>query len=270
MKLISPLGSSYLQNFDCFLSEGSKKFVFAMTEIPDQRSSFYLEVKKEKTLENKENKEEFVLSKELIELIQSFDEKVLCDYYLNDFRQEFLHRFDKSLQSNNILCKLQTDYSLQIAELLKVKPLEDGINCYWTERQDYENGYYLGEINEGGDKHGRGFYYWTCGDIYVGQWRIGERTGSGKTYDSEGRLVYEGEYLNGQRNGKGVFYLQNGDCFKGDFKNDCFHGAGIYYWNDNISWSGSFVDDKFHGVGVFVFENGKSKLREFKMGELVN
>ena len=41
------------------------------------------------------------------------------------------------------------------------------------------------------------------GITYVGQYLNGEKNGKGKEYDYDDDLQYEGEYLNGKRNGKG-------------------------------------------------------------------
>ena len=39
--------------------------------------------------------------------------------------------------------------------------------------------------------------------VYEGEYLNGERNGKGKEYYDNGRLRFEGEYLNGKRNGKG-------------------------------------------------------------------
>ena len=39
--------------------------------------------------------------------------------------------------------------------------------------------------------------------IYEGEYLNGKRNGKGKEYDYKGELEFEGEYLNGKRNGKG-------------------------------------------------------------------
>ena len=41
---------------------------------------------------------------------------------------------------------------------------------------------------------------------FEGEYIFGERNGKGKEYDYFGELVYEGEYLNGKRSGKGKDY----------------------------------------------------------------
>ena len=50
-----------------------------------------------------------------------------------------------------------------------------------------------------------------CGELlFEGEYLNGERHGKGKDYDKDGKLLFEGEYLNGNKwNGKG--YDQNGN-----------------------------------------------------------
>ena len=41
---------------------------------------------------------------------------------------------------------------------------------------------------------------------YDGEYLNGKRNGKGKEYNDDGNLVFEGEYLNGEKNGKGKEY----------------------------------------------------------------
>ena len=62
-------------------------------------------------------------------------------------------------------------------------------------------------------------YYW---DKLKFEWEYlnGERNGKGKEYNDEGKLIFEGEYLKSQRNG-GKEYDYNGKLkFEGMFKDD--------------------------------------------------
>ena len=46
------------------------------------------------------------------------------------------------------------------------------------------------------------------------------RNGKGKEYFSDGKLIYEGEYLNDKRNGKGKQYNYNGKLiYEGEYSN---------------------------------------------------
>ena len=40
--------------------------------------------------------------------------------------------------------------------------------------------------------------------IFEGEYKNGKRNGKGKEYSTDGDLIFEGEYKNGKRNGKGI------------------------------------------------------------------
>ena len=56
--------------------------------------------------------------------------------------------------------------------------------------------------------------------IFQGEYLNGKRNGIGKEYDYNGELKFEGEYLNGKRNGKGKEYDYEGKLeFEGKYLN---------------------------------------------------
>ena len=57
--------------------------------------------------------------------------------------------------------------------------------------------------------------------IFEGEYLNGKRNGKGKEYSIYGKIEFEGEYLNGKRNGKGKeYYIFNGELkFEGDYLN---------------------------------------------------
>ena len=66
---------------------------------------------------------------------------------------------------------------------------------------------------------------------FEGEYLNGEKHGRGKEYDNDyGNLKYEGEYLNGVRNGKGKEYHENGNLiFEGEYLNGERNGKGKEY-----------------------------------------
>ena len=55
---------------------------------------------------------------------------------------------------------------------------------------------------------------------FEGEYLNGERNGKGKEYYSNGKLKFEGEYLNGKREGKGKEYFKDGTIkFEGEYYN---------------------------------------------------
>ena len=55
-------------------------------------------------------------------------------------------------------------------------------------------------------KIGKGREYIKGQLLFEGEYINGKRSGKGKEYINHGKLVYEGEYKNGKRNGKRKLY----------------------------------------------------------------
>ena len=61
-------------------------------------------------------------------------------------------------------------------------------------------------------------------------------------YDENEIILYEGEYLNGKRNGKGKEYYPNGNLkFEGKFLNYNWNGKGKEYYNDILIFEGIYM-----------------------------
>ena len=105
----------------------------------------------------------------------------------------------------------------------------------------------------------KGIYYFNVapwkGDRYEGDWKNGHKEGKGIYYFNNGNR-YEGDWKNGQKEGKGIFYCKNGDRYEGDFRNDKREGKGIYYFNDGDRYEGDFKNGKFEGKGIYYYNDG--------------
>ena len=70
--------------------------------------------------------------------------------------------------------------------------------------------------------------------------------GKGKEYYDDGELIFEGVYLNGNRNGKGKeFNYYNGKLiFEGEYLNGLrWNGKGKeYYENDKLKFEGEYLN----------------------------
>ena len=65
--------------------------------------------------------------------------------------------------------------------------------------------------------------------IYEGEYLNGKRNGTGKEYEID-NLIFEGEYLNGERNGKGKEYnYENKLTYDGEYLNGKRNGKGKEY-----------------------------------------
>ena len=90
-----------------------------------------------------------------------------------------------------------------------------------------------------------------------------------KEYDDNGQLIFEGEYLNGKRNGKGKEYNNIGKIiFEGEYLNGKIWNGEIYFNNQifKIKNGQGFIKEYnykdeiiFEGVYLNGERNGKGK-----------
>ena len=113
--------------------------------------------------------------------------------------------------------------------------------------------------------------------------------------------MYDGEWVDGRRWGKGTYTYANGDQYIGEFDNDQWHGFGVHTkaaykdpktgeqidgWRyegtfqegskhgegllltgDGGSYEGEFADDKYEGNGTMHYANGDKCEGSWKRGK---
>ena len=83
---------------------------------------------------------------------------------------------------------------------------------------------------------GKGKYIWEDGDYYIGEFKDGLKNGKGTSYYSNGKIKYEGNFLNNKFEGKGKYIFENGDYQIGEWKGGLKNGKGTeYYSNGKIN-----------------------------------
>ena len=141
---------------------------------------------------------------------------------------------------------------------------EDGLKVYkggMSEESDMQfirNG--EGELFNNGDQL-----------IYSGEWKNGKREGKGSCYN-KGDVVYIGEWKDDKPNGNGQYLNSNGNIvWEGNWKNGYGDmGNGVWlsyedgkkcglYENGNRKYEGEWKDGKPDGRGVWFDENGNKK-----------
>lgn len=125
---------------------------------------------------------------------------------------------------------------------------------------------YEGEINSLGQKHGKGksttLYY-----VRIGTWQNDKFTGWGRECRRNGE-VYEGRFINGLLNGKGVYMNANKDKYVGDFVNSQRTGFGELT-TKKMNYVGQFNNNVFEGKGRLLFlEEGEEYNGEFHNNEM--
>eukprot|EP00325_Prymnesiales_sp_UTEX-LB-985_P010600 CAMPEP_0174758588 /NCGR_PEP_ID=MMETSP1094-20130205/107838_1 /TAXON_ID=156173 /ORGANISM="Chrysochromulina brevifilum, Strain UTEX LB 985" /LENGTH=657 /DNA_ID=CAMNT_0015964515 /DNA_START=16 /DNA_END=1990 /DNA_ORIENTATION=- len=108
--------------------------------------------------------------------------------------------------------------------------------------------YTSGSVFKGQWEHnkrsGKGTFYYPCGDVYEGEWKAGKYHGFGRytSGDSDGRaLEYEGEWKGDKMDGYGKYkYKDSGDVFEGNFINGFREGFGKYTTKAGGVWMGEY------------------------------
>jgi hypothetical protein len=76
----------------------------------------------------------------------------------------------------------------------------------------------------GNCENGVGVYLWESDDVYVGEWKAGNRTGYGR-YDWKDGSFYTGDFKDGQLHGRGFYLGTDDNEMDGYFENNSFVGA---------------------------------------------
>ena len=79
--------------------------------------------------------------------------------------------------------------------------------------------------------------------VFEGEYLNGKRNGKGKEYYPNDKLKFEGEYLNGKRNGKGKEYYSDGTLkFEGEYLNGVkWNGEGKEYdYEGRLKFEGEY------------------------------
>ena len=66
---------------------------------------------------------------------------------------------------------------------------------------------------------------------------------------------YVGQVVNGLKEGKGIFYWNDGERYEGEWKNDKREGKGIYYFNNGNREMGDNSNDNQIGKHVTLTKN---------------
>ena len=115
--------------------------------------------------------------------------------------------------------------------------------------------------------HGQGIFKTEVGDIFEGECKNGElMAGTTKIMYAKGEY-YEGNVVDGKRQGQGAHWYSNGDRFEGDWVNNMRVGKGSLKFLQGGEYIGQFIDDQADGHGLYTDEFGnryESQIHENK------
>lgn len=93
------------------------------------------------------------------------------------------------------------------------------------------------------------------GDIYEGDSLDKNRTGYGIYKTTQGEF-FEGNLVKGVKTGKGKYFYPTGDYYEGNFLNDKMTGKGTMVYMDGTIYEGDFKNGNKVGQGKLTFSNG--------------
>ena len=70
-----------------------------------------------------------------------------------------------------------------------------------------------------------------------------------KEYNNYDELIFEGEFLNGVKNGRGKEYEVGSLIFEGEFLNGKRNGNGKEYWQGILKFEGQYLNGERNGKG---------------------
>lgn len=128
----------------------------------------------------------------------------------------------------------------------------------------FPNGdYYEGEFIQG-QRSGSGQLLTFDNSLtYKGQWAYNKRNGTGREAVQD--VIYEGNFLNDAKTGRGKFQWADGSWYEGDLLNGEIEGEGEYRWSDGRWYKGQWKEGKMHGNGELNTADGKRYVGEFVM-----
>ena len=220
----------------------------------------------------------------MLKLTQSYYFFQKLFFHIIDKTKLKLAKYNKALQSK--LDLKFTDYQLFTKNYIIYESKTKGKEYDWDGHLLYDGEYLKGE------RHGKGkeYFPYDNGIKFEGEFKNGKKW-TGKGYDlnsvlayeikagkghlkeyanmSDERLIYDGEYLNGLKNGKGKEYNTSNRClkFEGEFYNGVRQGKGkAYNRYEKLKYEGKFFFGKKWTVKGYE-PDGKTLAYEIKDGK---
>ena len=112
-------------------------------------------------------------------------------------------------------------------------------------------------------------FYMEKGDYFIGHYKNDKWNGKGALYLKDGRIKYEGNFVNDKFEGHGRYNFESGKYYIGQWHNDMQNGKGkIYEKNGKLLFEGDFIDDMMDGIGKLYLSNGNYYIGKFMKGKI--
>ncbi len=126
----------------------------------------------------------------------------------------------------------------------------------WSTGAKYEGGW------QKSLKHGKAFFYNSDGSKTEEEWKDGLKVAGTGTFTLKDGGEFIGELKDGKRTGIGTFNFPQSDAegrlkFEGEWLNDLFNGNGTLIWKNKKKYVGAWKEGKKEGLGNEYDEKGK-------------
>ena len=132
---------------------------------------------------------------------------------------------------------------------------------------------YTGEIRRGKLEGFGTRSYFLFDEHCEGEFRNGELNGKGKSWfgpkSKSPSENYVGDFQNDFKHGYGTLTLSDGQIYEGDFFEDKFHGKGETRFPNGDTYEGNFKNNLQHGFGVYIFADGRIESGQYGNGEFL-
>jgi hypothetical protein len=82
------------------------------------------------------------------------------------------------------------------------------------------------------------------------------------TLEGKGGMIYEGEWISNQFNGKGILHSSDGGRYDGRFEKGIKQGYGVQHYFDGTIYKGNWLQGKKDGFGVASHPNHPDSTKE--------
>ena len=106
-----------------------------------------------------------------------------------------------------------------------------------------------------------GIYIFQSGEIYSGSWSNNVRSGLGVTLDQES--VHVGIYKDDQLGNKALALYADGSYFEGEFINGSREGNGVYIWSNGDWYQGKWHAGNAMQIGTMGWGNKPNRKGQF-------
>lgn len=191
--------------------------------------------------------------------------------YLETKNKEFNFLFDErinneqNLNIKNILLNNKSKY-LEIIKNSVNCSLFNDLLCEVQILLLQNGDFYIGILSPENNLPQKGILLSIEGNYYEGMFLDGKKDGKGLILYKNG-AKYEGEIKNNLHNGFGKLTQLDGEIFIGQWKNGKINGKGVRYHSNGDVYSGDYVNSIRDGIGKYVFFNGDSYEGQWKNGK---